>query len=643
MGAQTFTPEARAHRAWRAGQQLGQRGRWEEAADQFRAARRLQPRDALYAMQHAQALLQIEKIDMALEAVEAASRLQPESVSLLQARAECLKTMKRHQALVDLLVDLPQEKLNHSLLKMLGEAQGNLGRQDQAVQAWLKALTLEPTNPHLYERLGFAFHELSLKREAAECLRTSVALRPGYDKAGIRDILYLFEREVCNWKDGNKTLEALAESIRRMPADTAELVNPFAFAVLHDDPAVNLRASRSYASFIERAMPEPFPPRTPQSSKRLRIGYVSSDFYQHATSILMVELLEAHDRERFEVFLYSHGHDDGSPMSRRVRDAAEHFVEMRDANLLEMARRIRDDQVDILVDLKGYTKESRFQLFACRPAPLQVSYLGFPGTSGARFIDYIIGDPWVTPLSHADRYSEKIAQLPGCYQCNDGRRAVPSPARRADHGLPEDAFVFCGFNQPYKISPQVFDVWCGLLHQVPKSVLWLLDWSSQARDALLQEAAARGVDASRLVFAPVLPASEHLDRMACADLFLDTWPCNGHTTASDALWAGLPIVTCSGETFASRVAGSLLRAVGLEGLVCDSVEAYQSLALSLALDPCRQQALKATLKHARSSSTLFDGRARARELEALYERMWGRALQGLAPDHLHASDERSLG
>jgi predicted O-linked N-acetylglucosamine transferase (SPINDLY family) len=351
----------------------------------------------------------------------------------------------------------------------------------------------------------------------------------------------------------------------------------------------------------------------------------------------MAQVLERHDRSRFEVFVYSHGRSDGSAMRQRIEGAAEHFADLQASSIADMAHRIRDDEIDILVDLKGYTQHSRPPLFAMRAAPLQVSYLGFPGTTGADYIDYVIGDPVVTPLEHAPFYSEKIAQLPGCYQCNDGTRPIPRPPSRSSQGLPEDGFVFCAFNQPYKISPEVFDVWCRLLNAVPGSVLWLLAWNKDAPIALRREAQARGVDPSRIIFAPSVPQSEHLDRIGCADIFLDTWPCNAHTTASDALWAGLPVLTLSGRTFASRVAGSLMRAVGLPELVCDDVSGYEGLARELASDRGRLEQLRARVRDARHTSSLFDGTVTARGLELVFERMWERALSGQSPEHLPAS------
>lgn len=635
MTTHAYSHEARAQRAWQAGRQLTQRGRWSEAAERFRMAMRLQPQDPLYPMMLGQTLLKVEDLEGALEAVVVATRLQPDNISLVSVQAQCLKELKRHEELVALVKQVPESSLTISLLNMLGDSQVHLGRPVDAVHTWLKALALDPTNANMHLRLGYAFHDLTLKREAIECLKTALALGAGKGQASTRDLLYLYEREVCEWQASSQSLEQLKEAVRAMAEDAAEMVNPFAFAVVCDDPAINLKVATTYARFVEQSIAR-LSPRKPELRPRIRVGYVSADFCNHATSILMAELLERHDRSKFEIFLYSHGQSDASALEHRVKSACEHFVDQRDATLPEMIRRIRADEIDILVDLKGYTKESRFQLFAARPAPVQVSYLGFPGSSGASFIDYIIGDPWVTPLTEAAHYSEKIAQMPICYQCNDGQRPLPVPARRADLGLSEEALVLCGFNQPYKISPEVFDVWCGFLRRIPNSVLWLLEWGAQAPPALRKEAAMRGIDPARLVFADVLPAQLHLNRMTCADIFLDTWPCNGHTTVSDALWAGLPVVTFSGRTFASRVAGSLVRAVGLPELACESLQQYEDRVWELCADASRRRELRARIEASRTTSLLFSGEKAARDLERLYGSMWSRALAGLAPEHLAA-------
>jgi protein O-GlcNAc transferase len=356
---------------------------------------------------------------------------------------------------------------------------------------------------------------------------------------------------------------------------------------------------------------------------RIRLGYLSGDFHQHATASLMAGLFERHDRARFEVFAYSYGRDDASPMRARLVRAFDRFVDVAAMSHRAAAQRIHDDEVDILVDLKGYTHAARPQIAAYRPAPVQVSYLGYPATMGAEFIDYIVVDPVVVPAEEQRFYSEKLVQLPGCYQANDTRRAiaVQVPARR-DCGLSPDGIVFCSFNSGFKITPIFFAVWMRLLAGVPGSVLWLLASNDLVERNLRREAERRGVDPGRLVFAPVVPSSEHLARHRCADLFLDTLPCNAHTTASDALWAGLPVLTCRGDTFAGRVAASLLTAVGLPELITGSLADYEQAAFDLARHPYRLATLRETLRRSRDTAVLFDPARFASVLEAAFTRMW---------------------
>jgi predicted O-linked N-acetylglucosamine transferase (SPINDLY family) len=389
------------------------------------------------------------------------------------------------------------------------------------------------------------------------------------------------------------------------------------------------------AKHLRNARPLPPRPVSPVG-QRLRIGYVSNDFHNHATSLLMVEALEQRNREHFEVTLYSHSPDDGSALQKRVRDACERHVNMRAMSEQQMAQAIHADGIDILVDLKGHTFGNRLGVFAHRPAPIQVAWLGFPGTCGADYIDYIIGDPRVTPLEHADHYSEHIAQLPNSYQPNDSQRQRPQQVTRAQCGLPDDALVLGCFNQSFKIGPANFTAWMRILQAVPNSLLWLLEDNEQATHNLRREAQARGVDPARLVFAPRVATAVHLSRLPLADLMLDNWPCNAHTTASDALWMGVPIVTLSGEIFASRVCASLLHAVGLGELACDSVAQYEATAIDLLRDPQRRQRLRNHLDNGRAAFPLFDGRRFAGDLEHLYERMAERARLGLPPEALAA-------
>ncbi|MBK9656187.1 MAG: hypothetical protein IPO66_12260 [Rhodanobacteraceae bacterium] len=366
--------------------------------------------------------------------------------------------------------------------------------------------------------------------------------------------------------------------------------------------------------------------------QRIRVAYVSADFHSHATAALMAGLFELHDRERFEVFAISYGPDDGSPMRARLQRAFERFVDVREDSDEQIAQKMRALGIDIAIDLKGYTAQARPGIFARRAAPIQVNYLGFPGTLGASCIDYIIADAWVAPAAHADCFRERVVTLPGSYQVNDGRRRVAqTKPSRGQAGLPERAFVFCCFNNNYKISPSVFDVWMRLLRQRPGSVLWLLDDNRHAKENLRAEAWARGIESQRLVFAPRSDLPDHLARHQLADLFLDTLPCNAHTTASDALWAGLPLLTCVGETFAGRVAASLLAAVGLEQLITHSLGEYEALAIELSQDHDRLAQLREHLRLRASTSPLFDTALFRQRMEAALLLMHQRHQRGEPP------------
>jgi predicted O-linked N-acetylglucosamine transferase (SPINDLY family) len=630
------SPAARqAQEAWLLGRSLGQRGAWSDAAARYRQAVRLQPDDVLYGLNLADALLKAGRSDEAAQAARDALKADPSNALATTLCVRALMSALRYEEVVEVVTSAPAQHLGAELWVFKGVAEFKLGRARDAVQSFLRAAALQPHDATIHYRLGLALNELSLKREAAECFRTALLLGLGPLEVGVRDLLAFYEREVCDWQGGDTQVRELKASIARLADDAALQTNPFAHVTLLDEPLEQLKAARACARHIAQGV-RPLSPRRPQRREKIRVGYVSADFHRHATSFLMAQLFEQHDRQRFEIYAYSHGRDDGSAVRARIQAACDHFVDAQRMTVSAMARQIQDDGIDILIDLKGYTQDARPALFAYRAAPVQAAYLGFPGTSGAESIDYIIGDPWVTPMEHAAHYSEKIAQLPGCYQCNDGTRPVPVAPSRSSQGLPEDALVLCGFNQPYKISPEVFDVWCRVLQQVPAAVLWLLEWHPQAPNALRREAMARGVDPSRLIFAPTVTQEVHLNRIGCADLFIDTWPCNGHTTASDMLWAGVPVITFSGRTFASRVAGSLLKSIGLDDMVLGSEAEYQELVVALVQDRDRLERLKAEVCRRRSEAKLFDSRFLTPQLEGLFERMWARALAGQAPGHLPA-------
>lgn len=411
---------------------------------------------------------------------------------------------------------------------------------------------------------------------------------------------------------------------------------PFVMAACSDDPRRVRQAGETFARDM-CANVACLPMAGTERRERIRIGYFSADFHAHATAVLMAELIERHDRTQFEVFLFSFGVRHRDDVAARLAKAADHFLDVVDISDAAICALARERGIDIAIDLKGYTQDCRPGIFAGRAAPVQVNYLGYPGSMGAAFIDYIIGDAIVTPIDHAPFYTEKIVTLPGCYQPNSpGMRPIAAAtgdrasARRAA-GLPAEAFVFCCFNNSYKITPSVFALWMRILRAVEGSVLWLYEPDGHVAARLCAHAAEQGVAASRLVFAPRQPLPLHLARHALADLFLDTFPCNAHTTGSDALWAGLPMLTCLGETFASRVAASLLCAVGLPEMVANSPQQYEAMACSLAGNSDILKRQRAQLLEARTHAPLFDVDRYRRGIEGAYRRMRDRHLRGDAP------------
>jgi predicted O-linked N-acetylglucosamine transferase (SPINDLY family) len=368
------------------------------------------------------------------------------------------------------------------------------------------------------------------------------------------------------------------------------------------------------------------------SHDRIRIAYFSPDFCNHAVGQLAVGMFEAHEKSRFETIAISYGRDDGSQLRHRIKSAFNDFIDVRAMTDADVAAFIHRREIDILVDLSGLTRYNRFGVVLRRVAPIQVNFLGYPGTAGAACMDYIVADPTIIPDDHFSFYSEKVVWLPDAYQPNDDKRRISDrKPRRSECGLPETAFVFCCFNNNYKITPEIFDIWMRLLKAKEGSVLWLIATNASAEGNLRREAQKRGISSERLIFAPKLPLADHLARSGQADLFLDTMPYNAHTTGSDALWAGVPLVTCLGSTFASRVAPSLLKAVGLDELITNSLAEYEALALKLAREPALLATVRAKLKRNRETYALFDTARFTRHLEAAYVTMWEQYQRGEAP------------
>ena len=510
---------------------------------------------------------------------------------------------------------------NNNVANVLGE----LGRNDEALPYLQKVIEANPGLADARHNLGMLLQKLKRHEEAVASLEAALRLAPA--AAYTLSSLVWNELAICKWDGLTAHIDALRSQVRRaeIPAE------PFVFVAVSPSPEEQRLCA-------QRHVRQKLPPRAPlwQGSgyrhDRVRLAYLSADYGEHATAYLAAGLFERHDRSRFEVIGVSYGPDDHSPMRQRLMRGFDRFVDVQSRGDEETARLLREMEVDVAIDLKGYTTGARPEILSYRPAPVQASYLGFPGTMAAPFIDYIIADRWVLPEADRPYYAEQVAYLPDSYQVNDAARPIAGNVpTRAEAGLQQDAFVFCCFNNSYKIMPPVFEIWMKLLRETPRSLLWLLEDSGEARRRLQHAAQASGVDPARLVFAARVAPADHLARHRLADLFLDTLPYNAHTTASDALWAGLPVLTCVGNTFAGRVAGSLLRAVGLPELVTQSLHDYETLALKLARAPALLAELRDRLARNRATAPLFDLERFRRHLEVAYLTMWGTAQRGEPP------------
>lgn len=490
-------------------------------------------------------------------------------------------------------------------------------------------LELAPALAEAHLDLGVCCARLKSHGAAVAHYRQAIALKPALDSAHAN--LLDAHLESCDWNAVARWMADFDACRAGQPvARWAARIEPFCALVLCP-PELNRELAAERARALSARHPA-LPPAAPRSHGKIRIGYVSADFHTHATAHLTLGLYAVHDRSDFEVHAYSTGPDDGSAYRRHIAQSCDRFVDVRGETPQRTAQRIREDEIDILVDMKGYTANARPEIFARRPAPLQVAYLGYPGTTGAPYIDYFVTDRIATPAGSEHHFTEQLAFLPDTYQVNDNRQPVAGASeRRSDHGLPAQGFVFCSFNRLGKIDRAIFRTWMTILQRVPGSVLWLVRDGDDAVANLRREAAAAEVDPARLVFAEKVDRARHLARHRLADLFLDTHACNAHTGASDALWAGLPLVTCPGTSFVSRVAASVLHAAGLSELVARDLDHYAGLAVSLANDRAALAGFKAHLEARRMSCALFDTPRYVRHLEAAYRAMHRRHAQGLPP------------
>lgn len=594
---------------------LQKQGQLEDAAHTLRRALELHPNHPAAGNNLAHTLTLQNRLDEARAQYLLTLRAAPDLLEAHEGLASvCFRLGRLKEAVHHL----------HQLLLLDGESCGvhtalanalfQDGQLDQARAAGERALTLDPGVSGPYAVLALIH---IVRKEYAPAI---ALLEAGFERTRADNLLgmlaHLLQR-VCDWEKWGKAWQQVAARLDQ----SADLGSPFWLLTADTTAHQQLAYTRRWA---ESNLPiSQVPARSARSigadpARRLRVAYLSSDLHEHATAHLLAGVLEQHDRTCFEIFAYSHGPEDGSATRVRIKQACEHFVDVAWEPDDVLVRRIEDDAIDILVDLKGYTVGARTAILARRPCPVQINWLGYPGTMGAAFIDYLIADDFIVPPGSESAYAERVLHLAPGWQCNDRSRPLIEPLSRTGYGLPQEGFVFCCFNQAVKITPEVFASWMRLLRRVARSVLWLAEDNPQATHNLLAAAIGDGIDPQRLVFAPRLPYDQHLARYRVADLALDTFPYTSHTTASDALWLGCPLVALCGETFAARVSGSILRACGLPELITGSLPDYENLTYRFAADPDFALSMRARLATARLNAPLFDATAYARNLERLY-------------------------
>jgi len=605
---------------------LSDLGRTAEAIEGYDKALLLTPEVAEDWVNRGAALCRLGRLEEALASFDKAIERTPNIAQIHARRAKVLLDLGRdNEALASIDHALRIEPSLADAWLVRGNLFFNRKNYQNASASYERALKLTPNSALAWLSYGGALLQLNQYDRAFAVYEKAAALDPELDYALGHGVFA--QLNVCKWE----TLRANTRQLLSGLEEEKRTSMPFALLAMQSTAAEQFKCAELYTKNMVAFSPtwrgELY------AHDRIRIAYLSADFHEHPVAHLIAGLFEHHDRARFAVTGLSFGSSKNSAMRKRLAAAFEHFVDIEIESDASIAGLIRQLEIDIVVDLMGHTQSARFGILARRPAPTQVHFLGYPGTTGTRLIDYIVADPTVIPEKHFRFYSERVVWLPDTYQANDGKRQISGrKPTRQECGLPEAAFVFCCFNSAFKITPEIFDVWMRLLAAKANSVLWLLGTNPTAEANLRREGERRGIASDRLIFAPRIPLTDHLARQQLADLFLDTLPYNAHTTASDALWAGLPVLTCLGETFAGRVAASLLKAVGLPELVTASLEEYEALGLKLAREPSFLGLIKAKLARNRDTYPLFDTARFTRHIEAAYTTMWERQQRGEPPE-----------
>jgi protein O-GlcNAc transferase len=602
-------------------------GRYEQALTSFNKAVALNSELAQAWFNGGNTLCAMKREREAIDWFSRAVALKPNYVTAHYNLAKAYKTMGKHSKAYyhyqSALVIDPTMAEAHNNMGSLLLASGSL---DQALTCFKQALNLKADYAEAIYNYALTLNRLGRPGEAVAHAQSCIQLQP--DNGEALALLVSLLQQTCDWHQlcqAEKQLDRLTRQQLENDLRTSE--SPFLNFARCTNARHNLMISRSWSRYLTSNHPLHRPRFTftkdLNSGKRLNIGYLSERFRNAATGHLTAGIFARHDRERFNVFAYSWGQDDGSYYRRKIESGVDHFIDIRNMSDFDAAVRINDDGIDILVDMMGWMHGNRMAILAQRPAPIQVNYLGYPGTSGAGFMDYLVADQVVIPPEQRQYYSEQVIWMPHCYQANDPQTPIDMRVHtHLEYGLPENGIVFCAFNTDYKIEPAAFKAWMRILHRVPNSVLWLLVRSPEARRNLKRAAEAQGINSQRLIFASPLAKDAHMARLRLADLALDTFTVNGHTTASDALKAGVPVITCLGNHFASRAAASILHAVGLGQLVTRSVSDYEDLAVSLALNRAQRIEIVNRLEHNKKTHPLFDIERYVRNLEAAFRQMW---------------------
>lgn len=597
-------------------------GRVEQALRWTRRALDLDPADAEALGNHCVALHKHGRLEDALDCYERLVARMPQSALAWFNRGHVLKQLRRREEALESYRRATGLETGYAAAhNNIGNLLVEMKRPAEAIEAYRAALAADPAMFEARKNLALSLHSVGRLDAALPMLKEVVTIRP--DDVWVLGVILETQQKFADWTG----LQVFVDQLRRYSRGEIGGVRPFSLLSLPFGPEEQLQCARAWARHFSSAAASAADGTRGASASpddpRLHIGYLSADFRVHPVSLLLGEVFALHDREAFRVSAWSIGPDDESEVRRQLQTAFDDFHELGEVDDATAAARIRAAGVDILVDLNGYTHKNRAGILAHRAAPVQVSYFGYAGTSGAPWVDWLVADGFTIPTADERHYSERVARLPGSLMINDRRRPRPAAGTKTACGLPENAFVFCSFNQPYKITPAQFELWMEILRRAPHAVLWLATELEVAQRNLRSAAGSHGVDPERLHFAQRLPTQEeHLARLQAADLFLDTRPYNAHATAVDALWVGVPVLTLAGETFASRVCGSALHAVDLSQLVTHQPDQYVERAVSLAHSPAELEAIRAHLRQVRDGARLFDVPTYTRDLESIYRSAW---------------------